>query len=487
MHRELNSRFKYILSFLRYEKLFSFSIFGTCILIFANLFPFINYFSYLLLIFLLGYSLVKNRFSFFTLTLCFVILIFSILFFRNIEKNDLDRLKLSCQQKCEVSAKIQDYSICLTQYCTVKISEVEIDGEQFSGNFGLVVYSTKLINLQNWDRIRFTSKFQAFESDDLSYYHTIGYLGEFIFPSKVESLPSNQNYFSREYFSKYISEVSIKYLGKDSDLVDGIVFGSKDFYTTNKTLIQNLGLSHIFVVSGFNLTVMILFLFSFAVVLKRKWILLLGVLFSFLYMFIIGFDNVPSLRAFIFISVFSLSQFFNFRISKLSLLALSVFVLHIFIPFSIFQISFQLTFLALAGIIFCSKDFTRLFSRIFPRYISESFGVTFSAQIFVTPIIVLNFGVLAPFTLISTLFVMSMVEIITVFGLIFYLFSFIPLLGSFLAFILLQWVAIFNVVINFLNNYFFQVQIPAETWIYFSILVLICLIFSFETKYRERI
>ena len=105
------------------------------------------------------------------------------------------------------------------------------------------------------------------------------------------------------------------------------------------------------------------------------------------------------------------------------------------------DIGFQLSFLAIAGIIFFERKFFRFLSFI-PNFrffsLRDLLSVTLSAQIFTLPLVLLYFNVFPWIAPLANILVVPVLPLIMIFGFIFLAFSFVPLLNSIFAW--LVWV-----------------------------------------------
>ncbi len=160
-----------------------------------------------------------------------------------------------------------------------------------------------------------------------------------------------------------------------------------------KTNFNNSGLTHFIAVSGFNITILIvffgLFLKYFPIFIRVVLITLFIVLFVLLVWF-----SVPVVRA----AIMGLLAYYILmswrKASILTIVLLTAFVLVLFFPYSLnYDISLHLSFLAVLGIIYTQNFFNKLFSFL-PNFLAirEAFILTLSAMTFTLPIMIFNFG-----------------------------------------------------------------------------------------------
>jgi competence protein ComEC len=102
-----------------------------------------------------------------------------------------------------------------------------------------------------------------------------------------------------------------------------------------------------------------------------------------------------------------------------------------------YDLGFQLSFLAIAGLIFGLPILRSFFSRQSERFktLKEIIFATLSAQIATLPLLAFNFGYISTISLLSNLLVISLLPGLMILGLFFPLIGIIiPFLGSFFAF-----------------------------------------------------
>ena len=102
-------------------------------------------------------------------------------------------------------------------------------------------------------------------------------------------------------------------------------------------------------------------------------------------------------------------------------------------PLSLFDISFQLSFGATAGLLYISPLIGRYLRKYLPHYMADSLGVTMGAQLAVLPFIAWYFNVISISSLLANLVVAPVVELIIVISLLAgVLVGFLPVVGQFI-------------------------------------------------------
>lgn len=135
------------------------------------------------------------------------------------------------------------------------------------------------------------------------------------------------------------------------------------------------GIAHIFAVSGLHIGIIygILRLLFKKRRLNRYIKLALCLVPLFLYTGICGF-TVSSVRALIMCAVATIAQTFFVKYDALNSLSISAVIILILNPLTLFSVGFQLSFTAVASIIFLSKNIVRPFKKL-PRKVTDTVGV----------------------------------------------------------------------------------------------------------------
>lgn len=242
-------------------------------------------------------------------------------------------------------------------------------------------------------------------------------------------------------------------VGKDaSPLLCALFLGDKsDLSGTAKLDFRRIGISHLLAVSGMHLAILTAFLHRLLLIfgVGKKSRIALSSLFSLFYMALTGF--CPSvLRAGVMLLIASLLFLFASASDSVTTLALSVFIICLFTPYAIFDLSLLLSALATLGILAAPKPkaegkirplrrllLTTLLSVLFSFF---AVGATLSVTVF-------SFGRLSLLSLFSTLLFGVLIELLMISGILalpfgFFLPTEIPL--SFLSSKILRLAGIFS-------------------------------------------
>lgn len=225
-------------------------------------------------------------------------------------------------------------------------------------------------------------------------------------------------------------------------LAIGMLLGEKEFIDDNtQENFRQAGLTHILVVSGMNIAIILIVLESFLkllffgrerLILVRKIIL---VLMAFALCFVVSLTP-SALRVAIMMLAFLFSKQSNRGYDSLNVFFVTVFIFLIFDPMIFFDWSFQFSFLAVLGIILFARWRHRLFNEKRFNYLLRqgisAAGMTLSAQAFLFPLLLWRFRVIYPYMLLFNIIVVPFMSIVLITIILFLLLSDIVLIGTIL-------------------------------------------------------
>ncbi len=209
--------------------------------------------------------------------------------------------------------------------------------------------------------------------------------------------------FSKKHWSawfwRFVNKINLSFSRKieslfpwpASALIKGLLFGQKQNLGSYKFKFQQTGTIHIVAASGFNVMLVFgLVFYLLILILPRYYALYPTLVFIWFYALMIGLGP-PVLRAVVMASLLLLSQLArqDYDLGYSFLIAL-LFIL-VFNPLLLFSLSFQLSVLSTAGLIFLA-GFLASKLMFVPPIIREDLAVTLAAQLATWPIISYYFG-----------------------------------------------------------------------------------------------
>lgn len=240
------------------------------------------------------------------------------------------------------------------------------------------------------------------------------------------------NYFLQKLFRfKSLFELRISQIfpKTNSDFLAGLLIGSRRGIAEEIMNDFNLtGLTHIIAISGYNITIIIVFISSLLRFLPRRLATYTSILGVIVFTVFVG-ASAAVVRAAI-MGVISLIVLQKGRDVDSLILILLTAAIMIGINPKIFwyDVGFQLSFLAVLGLFYVTPLFGNLFQKI-PQTLAlrESLELTLAAQITAVPLILLNFERLSLIAPLANILVAPFIPLAMLFG-------FLALVGSFVNF-----------------------------------------------------
>jgi len=193
---------------------------------------------------------------------------------------------------------------------------------------------------------------------------------------------------------------------------------------------QKTGLTHIIAISGYNITLLIIFIAGALKFLRRKWQVLISVLVIVVFTLFVG-ASAAVVRAAIMGILGLMALWVGRKGNVLLLVSWSGFFMVMWNPLVlIVDVGFQLSFLAVLSLIFVMPLMERYFKWMPEKGgLREAFVTTLAAQVLVLPVILINFGQLSLISPIANVFVVPWIPLVMMSGFLMVVFSlfFMPL------------------------------------------------------------
>lgn len=218
---------------------------------------------------------------------------------------------------------------------------------------------------------------------------------------------------------KFVKKSTAKHSSlRNAALLNGLIIGSRESLDSElKESLSKTGTSHIVAVSGYNVTLTLTACLMLAGIVDRKLLLKISQFILVFFLFIVGFDNLPALRAGLMGLVF-VHSLLSGRPGAIYLNILYASCLMLLInPLVWKSVSFQLSIAAFLGMAF----FSNIFSSMFPSRLevfSENFSTTVAVMVTTLPITVLNFGTTSLVSVFVNTLVLPLVPMATILGIV---------------------------------------------------------------------
>jgi len=211
-----------------------------------------------------------------------------------------------------------------------------------------------------------------------------------------------------------------------AQLLSGIILGNKtDLPADLKLNLRDTSTLHIVVVSGQNLTMLAgVTMFLLSGILHKRLAISLSFILIVFYTLLTG-AQIPVLRAAVMAGLSLTAQFFGRQKEALWLLIVTAAMMLLINPKWLFDLSFQLSFLATFGVVVVAPMLNKLLEKRLPSLISQDLSVTTAAQIMVTPFIIQSFHQFSIVGIATNLMVGWIIPLIMILGMIMIFIDFI--------------------------------------------------------------
>ncbi len=259
------------------------------------------------------------------------------------------------------------------------------------------------------------------EFDYVSYLSKDGIAYQMFMP-KTELISTDKgSHFLALLFTiknKFIESISSLIVEPESSLLGGLLVGAKSSLGTElKDAFTRVGLIHIVVLSGANLTIIASFIMRLFGFLPRVSRSVCGSIAVILFALATGADATV-VRATIMTLIAVLGTTLHRGYSAVNALLLAGFLMVMQNPdILVFDISFQLSFLATLALIFVHPILEKKLTRIPERFgLREIISITLATQLFVTPFVLYMMGSVSVIALLTNILVVPLVPLTMLFG-----------------------------------------------------------------------
>ncbi len=257
-----------------------------------------------------------------------------------------------------------------------------------------------------------------------SYYHKQGLIGSiFTTQSNIKIIRRHAgNWFIknliiplRNYFFNTISQ----YLESNKKaLLIGLLLGEKQEMSEKlRQTFADTGIAHILAVSGLHIAILIGILLLLLPIIRVRGLLQLAIIIVviFIYLSIIGF-KISAVRAGLMALFVCLGLYTHRYYNPINSVLVAAIIILLFSPQAIFEISFQLSFIATLGIIMITPKLYNIIKKYkIPKYITRylllPFLVSLSATISIAPIVLNYFFQFPLLTVFANLLIIPLVSL----------------------------------------------------------------------------
>lgn len=210
-------------------------------------------------------------------------------------------------------------------------------------------------------------------------------------------------------------------------IVTSISFGYSDFLDRDdKEDMKSLGVLHAISVSGLHMVLV----YS---ILKKIFGSKFAPIVSIIYVIFTG-AALSTVRAYIMMLFMGLATPLRRNYNPISALSMSGIILVLYKPYSVFEVGFQLSFLATLGIILFNKSINKKLYK-FPKFLREGIAICIASQVFTVPILIMYFKEFSLGFLMGNLILLPLINIVVVLGNLLAIFVGFKVIFNYLAFI----------------------------------------------------
>ena len=265
-------------------------------------------------------------------------------------------------------------------------------------------------------------------------YYTMGTASRNILSIKSGNLPWPKSWI--ESIRGYIEDIFDKYIGgMGSRLMKAMIIGQRwSLPSELREEFSTTGIAHILAISGLHVGFVVLLLSWLSKGLKlspQATFIIQGLGLGF-YCIVVG-GSSSIVRATIMTLILLGGKVVGRKPDSLNSLSLAAFIILLFRPLELFEVGFQLSFLAVAGIALFNEQLSSKLSKLdkLPLRVGEAVAVMLSAQLGVWPLIAYYFNTFSIISFIANLILVPFAGVIVILGLILNLIAgVLPLIGQ---------------------------------------------------------
>lgn len=378
---------------------------------------------------------------------------------------------------------------------TVKIQD--LDGKNI--NEKLLITANRYPEYKYGDRIKITGKlkspaiFNGFNYAD--YLKKDGIYSVMDWPEVSLSGQNLGNPVMRIIFSfkNKFEETIQKFISPPQQgIAEALIFGEEDNIPKDwKDKLNVTGTRHITAVSGMNITIIasLILFFIIGIGFSRKQSFYIMLFLISIYILMIG-APASAVRAGIMAAIFLVAQNFGRASTGQRVVVFAGLFMLLLNPLLLrLDVGFQLSFLAILGLIYCQPVFNFIFKKV-PNFkffpLKTTISATMSAQVFTLPILLYNFGRMPVLSVFANVLIVPILAPITIlifiFGFAAMIFSGFGLILSFPVWLFLSYIV---VIIEFFARIPFASLSLKIFWPYLIIFYLVLIIFVWWFSSRK--
>ncbi len=336
-------------------------------------------------------------------------------------------------QTVTISGRVSEYVVTKPTHKRLLLKDCVItsDGQSQATNFGIIIYTSNLLEVGLGDKVTGVAKlikYDFFDAPDFSrLVQNIGY-STYLPISSVVVDDGNPNL--KEYIKQKTHEMLYDNLSSDNaEISYTILFGDNVniSYDLSESF-ADAGIIHILSVSGLHISVLVVAIYFVLSGIKMNRFVrlaLLAIVLGF-YCYLCSFVP-PAVRSALMAIALCFCKTIKIEYDNISSLGLAGIIILLFNPLALFQISFQLSFMCMFAIFTFCPTITKLFCKIkVPSKLASIISMSIATSIVILPLS-LNF-----FDKVSLVGIVTNIVVIPIFS-VMYIIMFVVALLSLIA------------------------------------------------------
>lgn len=357
----------------------------------------------------------------------------------------------------------------------------------------VLVYADRYLDIKYGSLIKIEGMIKR--PENFSNFDYKGYLAKdgissiSVFP-KITILVEGKNNMLIDVKQKISNAMDGDFLPSQSPIMQAMVLGeSKKMSSDQKQKLAKSGISHAIAISGSHFILIASFLFAslFLIGFWKKASMIITIILIAFYILLISFPS-SAVRAGVMIACVYLAKILDRNTEQWRVLLFAAFFMCLNNPLIMkYDLGFQLSFLAVAGLIFLSpiiNQFLEKKLKLKSNYLRELVSSTFAAQIFVLPLLFHVSQTFSIFSFIANLLIIPVMPICLALGFLYSLLFWIPIVSKIISFFLFPLISF----IMFIADYFSATPFINYEFSFFltvlSYLILSIFIWTKKKKYR---
>ena len=301
----------------------------------------------------------------------------------------------------------------------------QVDAHMFSGKVWVTSFQSRSAASLG-DRVRLEGRLfrpRSFENEPLgtSWVSYLAYQGVWtqLYAQEVTRLvkarPPLYRRCSSYAATRVASIIERSLLPTNSSVIEAMILGLRERLPSDVVeAFQTTGTAHVLVVSGLHVGLVLLGVFAIgrALQVSSRRALMAALAAMLAYAYVTGM-RTPALRASLMACIGGAGYLLDRRVPGMTVLCLAGFIILLLDPLALFSASFQLSFIAVGGIVHLAPYFVSRFCRL-PSPLRQLLSVSIAAQLSILPLLAVYFGQLPLVGFLSNLIVVPLMSVLAI-------------------------------------------------------------------------